>query len=115
LTYADNNATEFFKKQGFKEKGYMPEARWKGFIKDYNGSTMMQCQIVRDIDYVNISDTLRQQRDCIIAKINEMINKQVYAGLKWDHHDDKQEGFDFDEIQGLREAGWTKKSYELAK
>ena len=43
MTYADNNATEFFKKQGFNQKGYMPEPRWKGYIKDYNGSTMMQC------------------------------------------------------------------------
>jgi histone acetyltransferase len=41
LTYADNNAIEFFRKQGFNQKGYMPENRWKGFIKDYNGSTMM--------------------------------------------------------------------------
>ena len=41
MTYADNNATGFFKKQGFNQDGYMPEGRWKGYIKDYNGSTMM--------------------------------------------------------------------------
>ena len=114
LTYADNNATEFFKKQGFNQKGYMPEPRWKGYIKDYNGSTMMQCQIVKDIDYVNISEILRQQRDSIISKILEVINKQVHQGLRW-AEEEKRDEFEFDEIPGLREAGWTKKSYELAK
>ena len=59
LTYADNNAIEFFRKQGFNPKGFMQENRWKGYIKDYNGSTMMQCQIIKDIDYINISETLR--------------------------------------------------------
>ena len=41
----------------------MPEPRWKGFIKDYSGSTMMQCMINKDIDYVNLSDTLKIQKD----------------------------------------------------
>ena len=37
----------------------MPEARWKGFIKDYSGSTMMQCKIHKGIDYENISNTIK--------------------------------------------------------
>lgn len=55
----------------------MPEARWRGYIKDYNGSTMMQCQIVKDVDYVNISEILLQQREAIINKINQVINRKV--------------------------------------
>lgn len=111
LTYADNNAIEFFKKQGFNEKGYMPQGRWKGYIKDYNGSTMMQCQIVHDVDYVNISEILKQQRDAIIEKIHSVINLKVQPGLNF------AEGrvFEFDEIPGLKEAGWTLKTYDQAK
>lgn len=45
MTYADNNAIEYFRKQGFTENYDLPEPRWKDFIKDYNGSTMMQCTI----------------------------------------------------------------------
>ena len=41
LTYADNNAIGYFKKQGFNENCSLPEPRYKGYIKDYNGSTMM--------------------------------------------------------------------------
>lgn len=110
-TYADNNATEFFKKQGFRSDPYMPEAQWKGYIKDYNGSTMMQCKIVRDIDYVNISETLKKQRDAIIAKIFQMSNIRIYPGLRFDEGRE----YSFDEIPGLKEAGWTVKSYDLAK
>lgn len=112
LTYADNNATEFFKKMGFNKDPYMPESRWNGFIKDYYGSTMMQCQIVKDVDYVNISDILIQQNNAIIAKINSVINKRVYPGLKFE---DGKEKLSFEEIPGLKEAGWTHKTYEQAK
>ena len=115
LTYADNNATEFFKKQGFNQKGYMPETRWKGYIKDYNGSTMMQCQIVKDVDYVNISDILRQQREAIIRRIHAVINKKIYEGLKFEEADSRKQALSFDEIPGLKEAGWSLKAYEEAK
>jgi histone acetyltransferase len=74
MTYADNNAIEFFKKQGFNKEEYMPQSRWKGYIKDYNGSTLMQCKIMRDVDFVNISEILKQQRDAIIAKIHSVIS-----------------------------------------
>ena len=29
----------------------MPIDRWKGFIKDYDGGTMMECYIHPDVDY----------------------------------------------------------------
>lgn len=113
LTYADNNATEFFSKQGFNEKGNMPDSRWKDFIKEYQQAQLMQCEIIKEIDYVNIYKILRQQRDTIIAKILEVINKQIYPGLKFNEdEEEKREALDFDQIPGLREAGWTKASYE---
>jgi histone acetyltransferase len=90
----------------------MPESRWKGYIKDYNGSTMMQCKIVRDVDYSNISNILQQQRDTIIAKINSVINQRIYPGLKFSGENDS---YDFDEIPGLKEAGWTHRSYDIAR
>lgn len=81
LTYADNNAIEFFSKQGFNEKGNMPESSWKNYIKEYRQASLMQFEIIKDIDYANIYRILRQQRDSIIAKILEVINKQVHPGL----------------------------------
>ena len=35
LTYADNTAIDFFKKQGFSKDITLPRTRWAGYIKDY--------------------------------------------------------------------------------
>lgn len=32
----------------------MPDSRWRGFIKEYSGSTMMQCKIHEKINYEDI-------------------------------------------------------------
>lgn len=66
LTYADNNAIDYFKKQGFQKYQpnnirFMNETRWKGYIKDYNGSTMMQCKIDREITHETVYQDIRKQ------------------------------------------------------
>lgn len=75
----------------------MPETRWKGFIKDYSGSTMMQCKIHKGIDYENISNTIKRQRDFVVNKIHDIINQNVYSALDFSGiravHD-----YDFNEI-----------------
>ena len=75
----------------------MPETRRKGYIKDYSGSTMMQCKIHKGIDYENISNTMKMQRDFIVNKIHEIINQKVYSALDFSGtraiHD-----YDFNEI-----------------
>lgn len=35
MTYADNLALGYFRKQGFSKDCRMPPERWKGYIKDY--------------------------------------------------------------------------------
>lgn len=35
MTYADNLALGYFRKQGFSKDCRMPTQRWKGYIKDY--------------------------------------------------------------------------------
>ena len=74
----------------------MPETRWKGYIKDYSGSTMMQCKIHKGIDYENISNTIKMQRDFIVSKIYQMMNQKIYDALDFS----KKGGldFEFDEI-----------------
>lgn len=41
VTYADNHAIEYFKKQGFSQKLRIPEEQYKGYIKHYDGGTIM--------------------------------------------------------------------------
>lgn len=50
LTYADNFAIEYFKKQGFTtDMSEYDRKAWAGYIKDYDGGTMMYCRVDRDL------------------------------------------------------------------
>lgn len=42
LTYADNYAVGYFKKQGFTADLTIPRSVWASFIKDYEGGTIME-------------------------------------------------------------------------
>ncbi|ORD97669.1 GCN5 [Hepatospora eriocheir] len=66
-TYADNSAVGFFKKQGFtfKPVGTM----WRRYIKDYEGGTLMECKIHKDLNYL--------QQSVIINKIKEKIETRM--------------------------------------
>jgi len=55
MTYADNLALGYFRKQGFSKDTRMPAERWKGYIKDYEGGTMMECFVHPTINYSKIS------------------------------------------------------------
>ena len=57
--YADNYAIGYFKKQGFAKQISMPLERWKGFIKDYEGGTLMECEILKEVDYTALRQTIR--------------------------------------------------------
>ena len=70
----------------------------------------MQCRIIKDVDYVNISETLRKQKEAIIDKINEVMLKKRFDGLAF-----TGDVYAFEEIPGLTEAGWDAKAYEEAK
>lgn len=45
LTYADEFALGYFKKQGFSPEIRLPRSRYHGFIKDYEGATLMECKM----------------------------------------------------------------------
>lgn len=51
ITYADNHAIEYFKKQGFSTKLRIAEEVYKGYIKHYDGGTIMDCYINKKIDF----------------------------------------------------------------
>lgn len=62
LTYADNYAIGYFKKQGFAKVVSMPRPNWFGYIKDYDGGTLMECTIHYQIDYLRITSMVHKQR-----------------------------------------------------
>ena len=43
--------------------------RWVGFIKDYDGGTLMECYIHPNINYLKIKETISKQRQFIMDRI----------------------------------------------
>ena len=82
LTYADNYAVGYFRKQGFSKEITLDRAAWAGYIKDYEGGTIMQCTMLRKVDYTQTRDIIAAQRDAILEKIREKSRSHiVYPGL----------------------------------
>ena len=65
LTYADNYAIGYFKKQGFTKTLTLDRKRWLGYIKDYDGGTPMECVIHPRINYLKVPDMVGMQRKAI--------------------------------------------------
>ncbi len=44
--------------------------RWVGYIKDYDGGTLMECYIHPGMDYLNVPRVVAKQREFIYKVIN---------------------------------------------
>jgi hypothetical protein len=62
----DNYAIGYFKKQGFTTDISLEKSLWMGYIKDYEGGTIMQCQMVDKVKYQNVSFLISQHRKVTI-------------------------------------------------
>lgn len=69
MTYADNSAIGFFKKQGFSRK--VKFRGWVGYIKDYEGGTLMECLVYWEIGYLNAIEVLESVRNKVFKEISE--------------------------------------------
>lgn len=119
LTYADNYAIGYFQKQGFTRRITMSRERYIGYIKDYDGGTLMECFIHPKINYNEIPALIKKQRNYLYERIRQETGSQVvYPGLKFNEGDAKPyppaypNPFD---IPGIKEAGWTRAEVILAQ
>ena len=71
LTYADNHAVGYFRKQGFKKQVTMRRERWQGYLKDYEGATLMECLVDPTIDYLSTRQVAERQRKAVVKRIAE--------------------------------------------
>lgn len=77
LTYADNYATGYFQKQGFSKEITLPKPIWMGYIKDYEGGTLMQCAMIPRISYLEVRRMLLWQKEVVQAKIRSLSRSHV--------------------------------------
>ncbi|PVU91474.1 hypothetical protein BB561_004376 [Smittium simulii] len=104
LTYADNYAIGYFKKQATEIT--LDKRLWMGYIKDYEGGTLMQCTMVSRVKYVDSKKILNVQRNAVLEKIKTLSKSHIiYTGLT--HIKDGYFPVDPYSIPGVAESGWT--------
>ncbi|KAM6339053.1 histone acetyltransferase KAT2B isoform 4-T4 [Podargus strigoides] len=115
LTYADEYAIGYFKKQGFSKDIKVPKAKYVGYIKDYEGATLMGCELNPRIPYTEFSVIIKKQKE-IIKKLIERKQAQirkVYPGLSCFKDGVRQ--IPIESIPGIRETGWKPSGKERGK
>lgn len=48
--------------QGFSPEMSLEEERWKGYIKDYDGGTLMECRMQPRLPFTDLPHIILQQR-----------------------------------------------------
>lgn len=117
LTYADNYAIGYFKKQGFTKEITLNKLVWMGYIKDYEGGTLMQCSMLPSrIRYLDSGKILLLQKAAIEKKVKMRSKSHVVRpGLQV--FKNAKPGFKLlaREIPGLVESGWLEEMDKLAQ
>ena len=106
LTYADEYAIGYFKKQGFSKEIKIPRSSYVGYIKDYEGATLMGCELNPRIPYTEFSNIIRKQKEIVrklVEKKQQQIS-QVYPGLTCFKDGVRQ--IPIESIVGLKLTGW---------
>lgn len=105
LTYADNYAVGYFEKQGFSKDITLDRSVWAGYIKDYEGGTIMQCTMLRKVDYLNKPALIAKQQEAVMTKIREMSRSHiVYPGLPQFQNPMGNITIDYRDVPGLSEC-----------
>ncbi|GIL77551.1 hypothetical protein Vretimale_6843 [Volvox reticuliferus] len=117
LTYADNNAVGYFEKQGFTREISLERGRWQGFIKDYDGGTLMECVMHPQICYISLPDMIHAQRIALDDQIRRLSQSHVVrpglthfidtASTGAAGRSSRYRAISIGDIPGVREAGWT--------
>ncbi len=77
-----------------------------GYIKDYEGGTLMECELVDKVTYLEIPRIISSHRWAVFQKIQDFTkgSRITYPGLPAEKFKDGP--IDPREIPGVVEAGW---------
>ncbi|XP_040577469.1 histone acetyltransferase KAT2B isoform X2 [Lepeophtheirus salmonis] len=106
LTFADEFAIGYFKKQGFSKDIKLGKPIYQGYIKDYEGATLMGCELNPKIIYTEFTAVVRKQKEILKKLIERKQNqiRKVHPGLSC-FRDGVRE-IPVESIPGIIEAGW---------
>ena len=119
LTYADNYAIGYFKKQGFTKEITLDRPKWMGYIKDYEGGTIMQCSMLPRIRYLESGRLLLKQKAAVHAKIRAVSKSyeihQPPAVWRKTKPGEKLKEIDPMQIEAIKATGWSEDMDALAR
>ncbi|CAK3733368.1 Histone acetyltransferase GCN5 [Lecanosticta acicola] len=120
LTYADNYAIGYFKKQGFTKEITLDKPKWMGYIKDYEGGTIMQCSMLPKIRYLESGRMLLKQKAAVHAKIRAEsksyeIHQPPAQWKKADKEGKSRAEIDPLAIPAIKATGWSPEMDALAR
>ncbi|KAI1462798.1 histone acetyltransferase GCN5 [Annulohypoxylon moriforme] len=115
LTYADNYATGYFQKQGFTKDITLEKAIWMGYIKDYEGGTIMQCSMVPRIRYLEVGRMLLKQKETVRAKIRAVSKSGIVHQPPVQWAGGILTPIDPLEIPAIRRTNWSPSMDQLAR
>ncbi|ODM93034.1 Histone acetyltransferase KAT2B [Orchesella cincta] len=101
LTYADEFAIGYFKKQGFSMEITVSRSMYSGFIKEYEGATLMHCELNPCIRYTEFTTVVRRQKQImmkIVKRKYEDLHSLIMPGVV------RKDGQRLKEIPGLDQA-----------
>ncbi|XP_045472544.1 histone acetyltransferase KAT2A [Harmonia axyridis] len=106
LTFADQNAIGYFERQGFSKDIKLSRSIYQGYIKDYEGATLMHCELNPKIIYTEFTATVRKQKKIVKQLIYQQQRtvSKVHRGLTF-----FKEGvttLPIESIPGIEETGW---------
>lgn len=106
LTFADEHATGYFKKQGFSSAINLPLSAYHGYIKEYEGATLMESELNPRIPYTQFSTIIKKQKEVVRQLIGrkQAEIRQERPGISCFTKDLPQ--IHIREIPGVIESGW---------
>lgn len=115
LTYADNQATGYFQKQGFTKEITLDDSIWKACIKDYEGGTLMQCSMLPRIRYIEADRMLFRQKEAVQAKIRAMSSSHIVHEPPTQWAKVATTPIDPLSIPAIQASGWSPDMDDLAR
>ncbi|KAK4109470.1 histone acetyltransferase GCN5 [Canariomyces notabilis] len=115
LTYADNYATGYFQKQGFTKEISLDKSIWMGYIKDYEGGTLMQCSLLPRIRYLEVGRMLLKQKETVLAKIRPLSKSHLIHPPPQEWVKDVVAPIDPLCIPAIRATGWSPDMDQLSR
>ncbi|KAI9761491.1 MAG: histone acetyltransferase [Chaenotheca gracillima] len=115
LTYADNYATGYFQKQGFSKEITLEKSTWMGYIKDYEGGTLMLCSMLPRIRYLEVGRMLLKQKEALRAKIRPLSNSHVVHRAPQQWVNAIVAPIDPLSIPAIRATGWSPDMDQLSR